>query len=62
MQGFIDATGEIVIPCIYNIAADFEDGMSVVYDADLNCGIINLEGQLIAPMIYRNIEISNGIA
>ena len=54
--GYIDKTGEVVIPCVYYRAHDFHNGLAVV-DADVvKAGVIDKTGDFVIPAIYRTIN------
>lgn len=65
--GFLNATGEIAIPAIYDFASFFVDGIACVSIHDkygkYKYGGINTDGILVIPCIYDNIfYFENGIA
>ncbi len=58
--GFIDKTGNEIVPCIYDYASDFHGGVAVVgnktKDASgntLSLGAIDLDGNVIIPLEYE---------
>jgi len=61
--GFIDVSGEIKIPCIYNDAELFSEGLAVVMNEEGQYGFINAKGMIALPLIYnRANSFENGIA
>ena len=61
--GFIDASGAIVVSCIYNDAESFSEGLAVVRNDEGTYGFINMNGKMTLPMIYnRANSFENGIA
>ena len=68
--GFIDRTGKEIVPCKYDYADDFIDGIArVAYidygddGVDSRSGIINKKGEEIIPCDYGFVEnLSGGIA
>jgi hypothetical protein len=52
--GFIDETGKIVIPLIYDNAEDFINGKSVI-KLNNKWGVINSKGKYIIPVIYDEL-------
>ena len=58
--GFIDLKGNLVIPCIYEEADDFSEGLCAVYSVKENCtllGFIDNKGNNIIPIMYEGCEI-----
>ena len=51
--GFINTEGTLVIPCIYEEASDFKDGLVPVKKDD-KWGYINTSGEIIIPFEYEN--------
>lgn len=52
--GYIDNTGEIVIPCIYKYALDAENGILRVYDENYGDMLLNTEGKTFYDVeLYR---------
>ena len=49
--GFINQAGELVVPCIYDRAERFDNGMARV-SKDGKYGIVNILGELVVPCIY----------
>jgi len=61
--GFIDMTGELVIPAQYDYAMDFCDGFAVVYIQKSGWGYIDKTGELVIPVLYENASnFSGGLA
>jgi len=52
--GFIDKTGKLVIPCIYDRVNDFCDGLCGVVK-DGKCGYIDRGGNTVIPLIYDDV-------
>ena len=56
--GFVDKSGKVVIPFIYDWANDFKDGLAMVVkdgkDADSNneYGFVDKSGKVVIPLIY----------
>lgn len=60
--GFIDQTGKMVIPCIYDDVWNFSEGLAMV-TLDDKCGYIDQTGKEIVPCIYDNAgDFSEGLA
>lgn len=60
--GFINSTGKLIIPCIYDYADEFSDGLAVVKDNG-KYGYIDLKGELVIPCKYNECgKYSNGLA
>jgi hypothetical protein len=60
--GYIDRSGTLVIPMIYNSASGFSDGLAVVFK-DGKAGYINKAGQVVIPLEYNNAYgASDGLA
>ena len=60
--GFIDKTGNIVIPCIYNKVDDFHDGLAKVRKNG-KWGFIDRTGNEIIPCVYDNCsDFKEGLA
>lgn len=59
--GFIDETGKQVIPCIYQFATYFSDGLASVYNG--NYGFTDKTGKQVIPCIYELArDFSDGLA
>lgn len=63
LWGYIDTTGEIVIPCEYTYAGIFSDGVACVRK-DCKYGSINTSGQIIVDCIWKKsaFVFSEGLA
>ncbi|MDF2922249.1 MAG: hypothetical protein K0R57_1163 [Paenibacillaceae bacterium] len=60
--GYIDSTGEFVIPPKYDWALPFSEGLASVWEGDL-CGLINREGEVVLEPKYQHIySFTNGLA
>ena len=64
--GFINTQGEQVLPCVYDYAWGFSEGLSRVRHGDWEngkWGFINAQGELVVPCIYDEAEeFSEGFA
>lgn len=60
--GYIDTTGKLLIPCIYEQVNDFSEGVAAVKENGI-WGFIDLEGKYIIPPKYEQVEnFSEGYA
>ena len=62
--GFIDITGELVIPCEYDFSFGFQEGLCAVAK-DGKLGFIDKTGNVVIPFIYditRGPSFNNGVA
>jgi len=60
--GYINEKGEEVIPCIYDLAYHFSDGLAPVKRGG-KMGFINKKGEVVIPFIYNAVsEFSEGMA
>jgi hypothetical protein len=60
--GYINTSGELVIPCIYDTASPFVDGLAEV-SKGLIYGCIDANGNEIIPLQYSEIyQFSDGVA
>ncbi len=59
--GFINIKGELIIPCIYNVADNFSsDGLCTVLLGS-KFGCINTKGEIVIPFIYDSLsKFENG--
>lgn len=55
--GYIDMTGQIVIPTKYNRVTSFHNGFARVQNKDYKWGVINKNGEIVLPCVYE--EFSN---
>ena len=61
--GFLDASGEVIIPFQYNNASSFSEGISTVSNEKLRYGYIDVNGNQIIPFKYEIArDFENGIA
>ena len=61
-HGYINRKGELVVPCIYEEASDFKEGLAKVRK-DGKFGFINKEGKLVVPCIYSDAgDFHEGLA
>jgi len=63
--GFVDLTGEVLIPLAWASAYDFIDGYAPVQAEDGKWGFMNTKGELTVPTIYEEVNrwgYSNGYA
>ncbi len=60
--GFLNAAGGVAIPCIYDYATPFSEGISKV-EINGKQGCINTKGELLVPCVYDDVyEFSEGFA
>ena len=52
--GFIDKTGNEVVPCKYDIASDFREGLAIV-EMNGKRGYIDKTGREVTPVKYDEI-------
>jgi hypothetical protein len=52
LYGFGSASGEVVIPCIYQIVFPFSEGLAAVSKDGSKFGFIDTNGHLVLPYIY----------
>ena len=52
--GFIDDTGKLVIPCQWNYATDFSEGLARVTDSGWNHGYIDKTGEVVIPCEWND--------
>lgn len=58
--GFIDTTGKVVIPLMYDYAQSFEDGL-VSVSKEGKFGMVNHQNQTIIPFEYEDIDLLNNL-
>lgn len=56
--GYIDLHGKEVVPCIYDRASDFSDGLAVV-SVERKEGVVNSKGEIVIPCLFDEIGIEN---
>ena len=65
-EGYIDKTGNILIPCQFDSANSFHEGLAIVakkIGENNKYGVINKEGKLIVPFLYDSMDdYENGFA
>ena len=60
--GFIDTTGTMVIPAVWDDAGDFSEGLAAVMQGDA-CGYIDTKGELAIPLEFAvATPFSEGLA
>ena len=60
--GFIDKRGNVVIPCKWNSASSFIDGVSSISNENGKYGCIDRSGRIVVPCIYdEEIVFSEGL-
>lgn len=47
LQGYIDKNGKLVIPCQFNKAFPFHDGLALIHDRNKNSGFIDKNGKIV---------------
>jgi hypothetical protein len=65
MYGYIDKTGEVVIPFVYELANSFSEGLASVMKRsdDVKWGVINQAGEAVIPFEFDGIgNFSEGLA
>ena len=60
--GYIDKTGKIVIPCSFEYAEEFNEGIAWVSKGYKKWGCIDKNGQIVVPFIYDKGEFHEGLA
>lgn len=53
-KGFIDTSGNIVIPCIYDWVYDFSEGLAAV-NKESKWGFVNRTGEVVIPFEYDDV-------
>lgn len=61
LYGYMDWTGQWVIPCIYDYGSEIEDGIVYVKTTEGKYGVLTATGEEILPQIYDHILIYDGI-
>lgn len=56
--GFINKSGQLVIPLQFEYALDFNKGLAKVYKNN-KCGFINTKGELVIPLILNDTRYYN---
>ena len=63
LWGFVNQSGEIVIPCQWKIARRFREGLAKVVNANNRCGFMDKTGKLLLPCQWKNaLWFSEGLA
>lgn len=57
MRGLIDSRGNEVTACVYKSIEEFTEGLAKVVSQDGHYGIIDLQGVLKIPCIYKDCRI-----
>ena len=61
--GFADESGKVVIPCEWDYAFCFSEGLAKVTDADGKCGFIDKTGKVVIPCQWEDAwSFSEGLA
>jgi TonB family protein len=61
--GYIDKTGKMVIPLLYDGANEFSEGLAAVYVSGHDYGYIDKTGQMVLPLQYSGADnFSEGLA
>lgn len=61
--GFIDDTGKLVIPCQWDYATDFSEGLARVTDSGWNHGYIDKTGEVVIPCEWSDAgRFNEGLA
>ncbi|MCX6253689.1 MAG: WG repeat-containing protein [Bacteroidia bacterium] len=55
--GFVDVTGKVLVPIIYDDALSFSEGLAIVKKED-KYGFVDINGKEVTPFIYDEPEIS----
>lgn len=56
--GFIDRTGKVPIPCIYDGVGDFSEGLALVHIGE-NLSFIDKTGNMVIPLAYARADAFN---
>jgi hypothetical protein len=63
LWGFMNQSGEIVIPCQWKMASKFREGLAKIVDGNNRCGFIDKTGKLVLPCQWKNaLWFSEGLA
>ena len=61
--GFADDSGKVMIPCQWNYAVTFTEGLARVRDEHMRWGFINKKGEVVIPCKWKNaFPFSEGLA
>jgi hypothetical protein len=61
--GYINASGELVIPCQWKEVWPFQEGLAIVMDFNNLLGYVNYNGEVVIPPIWKKaMNFENGIA
>ena len=61
--GFIDVSGEIIVPLIYNDAFSFQEGLAIVENDKGLSGYVDTKNNIVIPLTYISAKpFENGIA
>lgn len=61
--GFTDNKGKLVIPCVWNYADSFKEGLASVRNENGLWGFIDKSGEIVVPCIWRDVDgFSEGLA
>ena len=55
LWGFVNASGELVIPCVWTAAREFYDGYAIVEDRGMY-GVIDTTGAEVEPCVWERLE------
>jgi len=62
-SGFVNKTGELVVPCKWHGADDFSEGLAAVMDENRNYGYIDKTGKVVIPCKWESAKpFSEGLA
>lgn len=54
--GFIDKTGNLVLPCLWKKALWFSEGLAGVQDDNEKWGFIDKTGKVVLPFVWSNVQ------
>jgi hypothetical protein len=61
--GFMDKTGNLVIPAAFRGASDFAEGLSAVFlEREGKSGFIDKTGKMVTPLFDVALSFSEGLA